>query len=299
MQHQLLEYLNQRTYENWLIGYKNHQLNQLTQEFFEKFTRLSQTKTSVKIFLLEEDPLRFLAVLLAAVAANCPVFLCNPQWKKKEWEQVFNIVQPDLIVGQEKSTDGHFLRQMTNLCNHSSSSVSICRYKIPNQIMIPTGGSSGTIRFALHTLNTLTASVRGFHQYFCRKTINSFCVLPLYHVSGLMQFLRSFLTGGRLAIFPYKALKENLKFLDPRDFFISLVPTQLQFLLESDPTLLSHFCTVLLGGAPAWDSLLETARKHNIRLALTYGMTETAAQVVTLKPENFLAGSSSSGQVLP
>jgi len=31
--------------------------------------------------------------------------------------------------------------------------------------MIPTGGSSGQIRFAIHTWETLMASVRGFQQY--------------------------------------------------------------------------------------------------------------------------------------
>lgn len=167
-------------------------------------------------------------------------------------------------------------------------------------IMIPTGGTSGQIRFAIHTWSTLSASVRGFSRYFAEESVNCFCVLPLYHVSGLMQFLRSWLTGGRLSILPYKAWKKGFRRkIEPREFFVSLVPTQLQFLLDSDPGYLSEFHTVLLGGAPPWPSLLDSARKHNIRLAPTYGMTETAAQIVTLKPEDFLSGNNSSGQVLP
>jgi O-succinylbenzoic acid--CoA ligase len=55
----------------------------------------------------------------------------------------------------------------------------------------------------------------------------------------------------------------------------------------------------LLGGAPAWQTLLEQARDHQIRLAPTYGMTETASQIATLKPEDFLAGYQNSGQILP
>ncbi|MDY7016219.1 MAG: AMP-binding protein, partial [Cyanobacteriota bacterium] len=70
-------------------------------------------------------------------------------------------------------------------------------------------------------------------------------------------------------------------------------------LLNSDPQWLSRFDTVLLGGAPAWKDLLETARNHQIRLAPTYGMTETASQIVTLKPEDFLQGNNSSGRALP
>ena len=176
-------------------------------------------------------------------------------------------------------------------------------------IMIPTGGSSGKIKFAVHTWDTLTASVRGFQQYFEVDKINSFCILPLYHVSGLMQFMRCLITGGKLVILPFKELElgqnniQNLinKNTNNLDFFISLVPTQLERLLQKpDLTqLLSKFETVLLGGAPAWDELLQKARFHHIRLAPTYGMTETASQIATMKPEDFLIGRSGCGKVLP
>ncbi|NEU83812.1 2-succinylbenzoate--CoA ligase, partial [Nostoc sp. UIC 10630] len=173
---------------------------------------------------------------------------------------------------------------------------------IPNSIMIPTGGSSGQIKFAIHTWETLISSVQGFTEYFQIKQVNSFCVLPLYHVSGLMQFMRSFTTAGKLAIQPFKAVESGQIFnIEQSEFFISLVPTQLQRLLQN-PELtewLSQFNTVLLGGAPAWNELLEKARFHRIRLAPTYGMTETASQIATLKPDDFLGGKISSGQILP
>ncbi|MDF2388603.1 2-succinylbenzoate--CoA ligase, partial [Nostoc ellipsosporum NOK] len=169
-------------------------------------------------------------------------------------------------------------------------------------IMIPTGGSSGQIKFAIHTWETLKASVQGFVEYFQLKQVNSFCVLPLYHVSGLMQFMRSFLTGGQLAVIPFKTLDPSqISNIQTSDFFISLVPTQLQRLLQN-PELtnwLAQFKTVLLGGAPAWHELLEKARFHRIQLAPTYGMTETASQIATLKPDDFLNGKISSGQILP
>jgi O-succinylbenzoic acid--CoA ligase len=166
--------------------------------------------------------------------------------------------------------------------------------------MIPTGGTSGKIRFAIHNWLTLTASVKGFSEYFQVKQVNSFCLLPLYHVSGLMQFLRSFLTGGDFAVIPYHKIKQKrINTLNLQDYFISLVPTQLQFFLENDPRWLANFKTVLLGGSPAWPSLLEKAREYNISLSPTYGMTETASQIVTLKPEDFRRGNNSSGQLLP
>lgn len=171
---------------------------------------------------------------------------------------------------------------------------------ISSLIMIPTGGTSGKIRFAIHNWSTLTASVEGFCQYFQIQTINSCCLLPLYHVSGLMQLMRSFLTKGKLTIYPYQNLKQGDKpNINPQEFLISLVPTQLQFLLQSNPDWLASFQTVLLGGAPAWQTLLDRARKFKIPLASTYGMTETASQIVTLQPQDFLSGNNSNGRVLP
>jgi O-succinylbenzoic acid--CoA ligase len=117
-----------------------------------------------------------------------------------------------------------------------------------------------------------------------------------------MQFMRSFTTGGKLVITSSKTLENSqLPNINPHDFFISLVPTQLQKFLQN-PALtqwLSKFSTVLLGGAPPWEELLEKARYHQIRLAPTYGMTETASQIATLKPDEFLQGKFNSGKVLP
>jgi O-succinylbenzoic acid--CoA ligase len=95
-------------------------------------------------------------------------------------------------------------------------------------------------------------------------------------------------------------LIRKLETFPQEKYFISLVPTQLQRLLNFGAgNWLSQFQTILLGGARSWESLLETARAYNLPIALTYGMTETASQVVTLQPNDFLAGNNSVGQVLP
>lgn len=284
-----LTYLKNRDVD-WLIGQDNQRFTQLAEQLHLQLAQLLQYGTAPKILLVEQDPIRFLAGFIAACAAGCPVFLGNPNWVKQEWQQVFKLVQPDLILGHGDwglAVRDYYPSYPAMICNSP-------------WIMIPTGGSSGQIRFAIHTWETLIASVQGFQEYFQSQQVNSFCVLPLYHVSGLMQFLRSFTTGGQIAILPFKKL-ENWLELVPDKFFISLVPTQLQRLLDKpeSATWLSRFRTVLLGGAPSWLELLKQARYHSVRLALTYGMTETASQIVTLKPEDFLNGNTSCGQVLP
>ena len=289
---QLLQHLQQRQNEDWIVGGDCGKLSRIARKTYEEIIDKSRGQTPPTILIAEAKQLEFIAYFIAAVAAGCPVFLGNPHWIKAEWQQVFNLVKPDLILGE-----------IIDKFN-SPFPIPNSPLPIPELILIPTGGTSGKIKFAVHTWETLTASVGGFQEYFQVPQINSFCVLPLYHVSGLMQFIRSFISGGKLVILPsYKDIWENRNQwdIDCNDFFISLVPTQLQRLLETPETAkwLANFKTVLLGGAPAWGELLERARKYEIKLAPTYGMTETASQIATLKPRDFLAGNNSNGRILP
>ena len=276
---ELLSQLQDRADKDWLVGGDSCTLANLATQQAHVLT--SQSARSQWVLLVESEPLAFLAGFVAAVATGQTVCLGNPGWGRQEWQQVFAAVQPDCILGHRP--DLQYVEP-----SHSPP-------QLPTHpaILIPTGGSSGRLRFAVHTWDTLMASVTGFRQYFRRDRIDSYCVLPLYHVSGLMQFLRSFTSGGRLALQSFKALETgNPLPLDPAQSFISLVPTQLQRLLTqtTQRSWLAQFSTVLLGGAPPWPSLLEQAHQAGIRLAPTYGMTETASQVATLLPKDFLNG---------
>jgi o-succinylbenzoate---CoA ligase len=256
----------------WLLGLDAEQFLDQSQARYQ--TILQQSQKYPTVLIAESEPIDFLASFIAACTARCPVFLGNPHWAELEWQQVFQLVRPDLVWG---------VTPPIVACSGDRPA--------PGWIMIPTGGSSGKIQFTIHTWETLMSSVMGFREYFQVEQVNSCCVLPLYHVSGLMQFLRSFLTQGDFVLSSYQSLP-NLS-----GYFLSLVPTQIQKIIHH-PALLS-FQTVLLGGAPAWTELLETARQKQIRLAPTYGMTETASQIATLKPDDFLQGRTGCGQVLP
>lgn len=256
-----------------------------------------QAKRPRDVLLAEPDPIRFLAAFLAATQQPCRIWLSNPRWGQQEWTQVAAQCQPDWVEGKVPAG----LWQ-----NHSMDKTDAgveCRDNRECQILIPTGGSSGNIRFAMHTWKTLAASVEGFRQHFNCEVVNAYCVLPLFHVSGLMQALRCWLSGGQLLIQPFQALQQQGAIASlPKPCFLSLVPTQLQRLLLGDRALipwLRQFTAILIGGGPTWPSLLQSARQLCLPLAPTYGMTETASQVVTLLPSAFLSGNTSSGRALP
>ncbi len=288
----------QRKHSGLLRSQQAHWVNR-TQYYLDCLTPFTAVGQFPRILLAQRDPIDFLAGFMAACITECPLFLGNPDWSSQEWQQVLTLTQPHLIWGDLPISAEVQTSDTPDAAQRG-------------WIMIPTGGSSGGIKFAIHTWQTLSASANGFQTFFRdRLPIHSCCVLPLYHVSGLMQFLRSFLTNGQLIILPFAELlsgqsaqSETADFLQrdsAANFFLSLVPTQLQRILEGRSRIpwLQRFHTVLLGGAPAWASLLEQARALRLNLAPTYGMTETASQVATLKPYRFLRGHLGSGCALP
>lgn len=170
-------------------------------------------------------------------------------------------------------------------------------------LALPTGGTSGRVRFARHDERTLAAAVKGFCEHFGIERVNAVGVLPAYHVSGLMARVRCAATGGEHLAWDWKRLEagERPVLRGGGDWVISLVPTQLQRLLLSSEAVawLRQMKVIFVGGGPVWPELAEEAARAELRVSLSYGMTETAAMVTALKPEEFLAGARSSGAPLP
>lgn len=303
--------LRQRWGEDWLVGLDSalfwqqleqaaHILNQARTNPAEGhgLPDLGQASGQAAALLIAEpDPMGVLVGVLAGLWQGYTVVLANPLWGDRERQQVLAIAQPE-AQSCLPPWSVHFAHGLPPTAHP--------------EVLIATGGTSGRLKFARHTWATLMASVQGFLAYFGATPVQAYCVLPLYHVSGLIQALRVLASGGTLALQPYSDLKQGQILAlppvppdpasCPHPTFLSLVPTQLQWLIsQGDPFLpwLRSFRAVLLGGAPAWPGLLLAARSHHIPVALTYGMTETASQVATLLPEDFLAGNTSSGQVLP
>ncbi len=167
-------------------------------------------------------------------------------------------------------------------------------------LCIPTGGSSGAMKLARHDERTLGAAVAGFCEHFGVERVDAVGLLPVWHVSGLMAWARCAWTGGEYRAASWKDVEAGRR-PEGRGGFLSLVPTQLARLLgnvEAEEWL-RGFRAVFVGGGPAWPELLEAGRAARLPLSFSYGMTETAAMVAALRPEEFLAGGGGVGTALP
>lgn len=162
-------------------------------------------------------------------------------------------------------------------------------------LALPTGGSGGGVKWARHDEATLAAAVAGLRAHFGLGAIHAVDVLPAHHVSGLMARVRAAETGGTHLPWAWKRLEAGETPVLPEKadgWVVSLVPTQLQRLLRQPAATawLRGLRVIFLGGGPAWPDLLRRARDEGLRLAPSYGMTETAAMVAAVRPEDFLAG---------
>ncbi len=167
---------------------------------------------------------------------------------------------------------------------------------------VRTGGTGGVVKFARHDQATLGAAVRGFCAHFGFTRVNAVDVLPPHHVSGLMARVRCAATGGEHVAWSWKRLEAGDT--PPHragDWVLSLVPTQLHRLMASPRAVewLRGLHAIFVGGGPLWGELADAAARAGLRLAPSYGLTETAAMVAALRPEELLAGARSCGSALP
>ena len=224
----------------------------------------------------ERDPAEFMAAFARAVGGGAEVFLADPAWKAPE-----RAILDGLRGRAPAGPPGR------------------------GWLMIPSGGTSGSVKFARHDEETVSAAVRGFCAHFSVEQVNCVGVLPLHHVSGLMAWMRAALTGGRYVAWTWKRIGQG-EFPDcpatgRGGWFLSLVPTQLQRLLPSPRAVewLRGFEAVFLGGGPIWPDLASAAADARLPISLSYGMTETAAMAAALRPGEFLAGARDCGTAMP
>lgn len=156
-------------------------------------------------------------------------------------------------------------------------------------VVVRTSGSTGTPKATVLTVEALAASsmatalaLQGEGQWLL--------ALPPQYVAGVQVLVRSLFAGTRpwamdlSAGFTPEAFTAAAAELTDKTRFTSLVPTQLQRLLDSPSAetlaALRRFNGILLGGAPASPALLAAAREAGVRVVTTYGSAETCGGCV-------------------
>jgi O-succinylbenzoic acid--CoA ligase len=106
--------------------------------------------------------------------------------------------------------------------------------------------------------------------------------LALWHIGGLAITFRTLYSGAQ-TVFPTPNITLATQIQQEKITHLSLVPTQLHRLLQEKGDI-SSLKGILVGGGPIPPSLIETARKRNLPVYTTYGMTELGSQFCTTPP---------------
>jgi len=149
-----------------------------------------------------------------------------------------------------------------------------------------TSGTTGDPRGVRLTLGNLAASATASaFRLGVQPGDRWLCCLPVSHMGGLAPTVRSVLYGTTLVLQrSFDAERTARALAEQAATGVSLVPTQLTRLLDAGWSPPSTLRTVLVGGAPATETLRERALEAGVPIHPTYGMTETASQVATATP---------------
>src|SRR6478736_5863692 len=146
----------------------------------------------------------------------------------------------------------------------------------PDPWVVETSGSTGEPKRVLLSRAAVLASVHAS----ARRLGGSgrwLLALPASYVAGVQVICRSLVAGHEPVLLEeHESFAEASRGAD----YVSLVPTQLHRLLETDTEALRGFRTVLLGGGPIDVALRARAADAGVRVVATYGSAETAGGCV-------------------
>jgi O-succinylbenzoic acid--CoA ligase len=238
-----------------------------------------------------------LEIVYALLEIGCPVALLHPRLTPGERQELVRLVDPVLVL--ESAPRYASVADRHPLSKHSSA-------VDPESCLaiLFTSGTTGEPKGVVLSRRAFIASARASEENLGFRSDDRWLLgLPIAHVGGLSILTRCLLARRTVVVPEEVAAGQRLsaealvRTIDAaRVTLVSLVPTQLEWLLTREPTWMTppHLRAILLGGAAARPSLLERAASRGIPVLATYGLTEACSQVTTERfgAENAADGSS-------
>lgn len=143
-------------------------------------------------------------------------------------------------------------------------------------LILKTSGSSQAPKLVFHPWKNAIDAAHRFQSFFENQSEITWQLnLPLHHVGGLSLFIRSLVFGSGLVV------SADRNVIHPKASAISLVPTQLQRLLQEKDQRLKELRLILIGGAPTSAKLKSDCK--DLAVSYSYGLTESFAAIGATK----------------
>lgn len=232
----------------------------------------------------------YLSILALQQLGVSMVFL-NPRLSHAELTFQLADCNADFVIGQTDLLSP--LTQITTLSFSEIASNTPAKFNTVSQFPLEqvtsimyTSGTTGQPKGVLQTFGNHWWSANASLLNLGLSAEDSWILaVPLFHISGLSMLMKGLIYGVPIYLFEhFQATDINRLLINGEGTNISVVTTMLEALLTDlgDRYYHPNLKCILLGGGPISDSLLEHCVKKNIPVVQSYGMTETASQVVAL-----------------
>ena len=168
-------------------------------------------------------------------------------------------------------------------------------------VILFTSGTTGLPKPAILTREALTASAEASRDNIPLSPgdVWQLSISPA-RIGGFSILTRSLIARSAIALGPKFSPKEYLRRLEVDHVtYSSIVPTMLRMIFDEAPEWrpVKTLKALLVGGAPTSEKLKAEAEEKGIPIILTYGMTETASNVVTTPFAERYQRTSGSGKI--
>jgi len=276
-------------------------------EIYDKVINMAKKLVKVeekRVAVISKNSLDFLTLLLAAPIAKKELLLINTRLTSSEVSyQLENIGVECAII--EEEFENKIPQGIKRQCFQEVQALKGSEFELSENscedifYIMYTSGTTGKPKAVPHRKKNLFSSAESSAEILgVDMQDNWLLYLPLFHVSGLMILMRSLANHTALTL--YKGYEEEkiLEVIEKKRVNIaSFVPMTLAEVI--DRVDLKNFRVILLGGAKPSDKLLEKAKRLDLPIFQTYGMTETTSQISTLTKEYIYTKVGSVGKVIP
>jgi O-succinylbenzoic acid--CoA ligase len=285
------------------------QLKTESQQFAKKLASIGVEKDS-HVGILSANEFAMVIAIHAISYLGGVAVLLNTRLTEDELEyQVKDAEVSVLLTNEEMKEKGAALevpvvKTFTEVSLKKGESVQLkteIKLNKPFTIMY-TSGTTGFPKGVVHTYgNHWWSAIGSLLNLGLTEKDKWLAGLPIFHVSGLSILIRSVVYG--IPVFLMEKFNEQIAhdaIMNRGVTIISVVTVMLQKLIDflGDDSYPAAFRCMLLGGGPAPEALLEKAKEKNVPVFQSFGMTETASQIVTLSAKDALKKLGSAGKPL-
>lgn len=263
-----------------------------------------------RVAILAPSTPPLIEMLYACMQAQCEMVLLNGRLAKQELAYQVEDAEVDaiLVADEElaKLPDDARIIPFSKLYETAES-----EYEIAAQweedfalTIMYTSGTTGFPKGVCQTVsNHSSSAISSALNLGISEKDTWLCTVPIFHISGFSIVVRSLLYGMKIRLYEkFDAKKCAQEIMEGTVTKMSVVSVILENILsemeQAGQKAHPHFTTALAGGGPVPVDYLKRAEKLDLRVAQTYGMTETSSQTATLANEDAMTHIGSAGKPL-